>query len=505
MLHRQSVDEVLGVLALARVKFLQDRQRAWEISGGTDLALVAGMSQPAISVLVVDDDEGMPLMIQRILGRHGCDVRIAHTLGEGRARLREARADFLIADFLLPDGTGPELVRWALAEKLSRTAFCITAAANCNNVVEAMRAGCADVLEKPIDMRRITDLISAYRQNAEGDLGAWRMKYAPEVIGEDRALLQALRVVRRVAETESTVLITGPSGCGKEEIARSVHRASARHDHPFVALNCAAIPENLIEAELFGHSRGAFTGAANAREGRIAAAAGGTLFLDEIGDMPLAAQAKLLRVLQDRTMTPVGADRPVQINVRVVAATNKDLDAEVAAGRFRLDLLYRLNVINIELPSLSDRSGDIMAIANHLLKRVSKTPMTFDADVVEMLTSHAWPGNVRELANTIERAVVMSDGRTITMADLILGSKRKSGPMRIAQLSVVPAAPAMPPVPLPLPAADEGTSLKAALELVERRLISEALERTGGNRTEAAALLGLNRSTLVEKLRKFGS
>jgi len=204
-------------------------------------------------------------------------------------------------------------------------------------------------------------------------------------------------------------------------------------------------------------------------------------------------------------MTPVGADRPVQINVRVVAATNKDLDAEVAAGRFRLDLLYRLNVINIELPSLSDRSGDIMAIANHLLKRVSKTPMTFDADVVEMLTSHAWPGNVRELANTIERAVVMSDGRTITMADLILGSKRKSGPMRIAQLSVVPAAPAMPPVPLPLPAADEGTSLKAALELVERRLISEALERTGGNRTEAAALLGLNRSTLVEKLRKFGS
>ncbi len=496
---------MLALLAVVPVKF----SAFWLIAGLLDLErtllCVSSMSQPNISVLVVDDDEGMPLMIQRILGRHGCDVRIAHTLSEGRARLREARADFLIADFLLPDGTGPELVRWALAEKLSRTAFCITAAANCTNVVEAMRAGCADVLEKPIDMRRITDLISAYRQNADGDLGAWRMKYAPEVVGEDRALLQALRVVRRVAETESTVLITGPSGCGKEEIARTVHRASLRNDHPFVALNCAAIPENLIEAELFGHSRGAFTGATNSREGRIAAAAGGTLFLDEIGDMPLAAQAKLLRVLQDRTMTPVGADRPVQINVRVVAATNKDLDAEVAAGRFRLDLLYRLNVINIELPALSERSGDIMAIANHLLKRVSKTPMTFDADVSEMLTSHAWPGNVRELANTIERAVVMSDGRSITMADLILGSKRsKSGSMRIAQLSVVPPAPALPPVPLPLQSADEGTSLKAALELVERRLISEALERTGGNRTEAAAILGLNRSTLVEKLRKFG-
>ena len=460
---------------------------------------VINSSPEVASVLIVDDEEGMPEAMQRICRRLGCEVRIARSFAEGKRLLQEAPSHFLFADFWLQDGIGPDLVRWALAEKRAVAAFCITGLANCNNVVEAMRAGCSDVLEKPVNMARVTEIVNAYRAHGAGDLDDWRRKYAPEIIGHDVQLLQALRLVRRVADTNSTVLITGPSGSGKEEIAATLHRASQRASAGFVALNCAAIPENLIEAELFGHARGAFTGATHAREGRIAAAEGGTLFLDEIGDMPLQAQAKLLRVLQERTMIPIGSDRPVSIDIRVVAATNKDLEQEVAAGRFRLDLLYRLNVIAIELPSLAERPDDIVPLAHYLLRRLvgaGKTAPALDESAVEALCAHSWPGNIRELANTLERAVLMANGPRLGAEDLQFKTRKRN-----ATPTGTIATPTNGSAPRSAPLAP--TDLRTALDEVERRMISEALVRTGGNRTEAAALLGLNRSTLSEKLRRL--
>jgi transcriptional regulator with PAS, ATPase and Fis domain len=296
-------------------------------------------------------------------------------------------------------------------------------------------------------------------------------------------------VVERIADTDTTVLITGESGTGKEVLARLVHATSGRAARPFVALNCAAVPETLVESELFGHVRGAFTGAVANRSGRFAQAEGGTLFLDEVGDLTAGAQAKLLRVLQEREYSPVGDSRTVAADVRVLAATNTDLEAAVAAGRFRGDLYYRLNVIGLEVPPLRARPGDIPLLADLLLaranQRLRRQVVGFTERAMECLTHHAWPGNVRELENVIERAVAMrADGR-IDLPEL---------PPRVQ------AAPAAP-VPPALPAS--GVDLKHTLDQAEERMILEALERSHGNKSQAAALLGMNRTTLVEKLKRL--
>jgi transcriptional regulator with GAF, ATPase, and Fis domain len=284
------------------------------------------------------------------------------------------------------------------------------------------------------------------------------------------------------------VLIYGESGTGKELVARAVHDASPRRDKPFVPINCAAIPESLIEDELFGHTRGAFTGAEAARQGRIASADGGTLFLDEIGDMPIIAQAKLLRVLQERALTPVGGDRSIPVDIRVVAATNRDLDAMVAAGSFRADLLFRLRVIEVRLPPLRDRGDDILTLARSFLaqanRRNNRSVTGFDPAAESTLAGHAWPGNVRELANTIERAVILKRQGLLSAADLRLTGKRGA------------------PAAAPAAAAPDDLNLRSTLDKTEKRLIAIALERSAGNRTEAAALLGLNRTTLVEKMKR---
>ncbi|MCA9678275.1 MAG: sigma 54-interacting transcriptional regulator [Myxococcales bacterium] len=347
------------------------------------------------------------------------------------------------------------------------------------------------------------ELIARIRDSHDPGLDRWRRTHAAEIIGDDLAIAEALDAVRAVADTEATVLIGGESGTGKELIARAVHRASRRASGPFVAVNCAAIPEQLVEAELFGHGRGAFTGAVAAREGRIMAADGGTLLLDEIGDMPLPVQAKLLRVLQDRQVTPVGCDRPVAVDVRIVASTHRDLPAMVEAGTFRADLYYRLSVMDIELPPLRARRGDLLSLAVHHLRTYNavdgRATSGLDRPAIEALLAHAWPGNVRELANTIERAVVMRRAGAIGVRDLKLNR-------RLAQGTPARGTPALPAVVTPVaapPGPDaESLNLKAALESVERSLIEAALERASGNRSEAAALLGLNRTTLVEKLRK---
>ena len=322
----------------------------------------------------------------------------------------------------------------------------------------------------------------------------WRSRFAPEIVGHSPALEFSLQLISRCADTDSTVLVTGESGTGKELLARAVHRGSKRSDKPFVAVNCAGLAESLVESELFGHAKGAYTGANGSRAGRMLAAQGGTLFLDEVGDLPLTAQSKLLRALQEREITPVGSDTPVPCDVRVVAATHRDLRAMVEAGEFRLDLYYRLNVIRVHAAPLRERPEDVVPLAEHFIAmfnaRAGRNVQGMTEHAATVLTSHAWPGNVRELSNAIERAVVLSTSSKLDATALGLEAPRSSAPVMVT----APAAPAVP----------EELDLRTAIKQVESDLISRALEKAGGNRTEAAAILGLNRTTLVEKLRKLG-
>ncbi len=327
------------------------------------------------------------------------------------------------------------------------------------------------------------------------DFSTWRARIADDILGESPALRRALQVIQRVAGCGSSVLLTGETGTGKELFARAIHRASPRATGPFVAVNCAAIPENLIESELFGHLRGAFTGASSPRAGRFAAAFGGTLFLDEVGELPMSAQAKLLRVLEQRTVCPVGSDAEVAVDVRVVTATHRDLEDMVARGTFRADLYFRLSVVPVELPALRERGDDLELLADAAIRRVAARGgrlVRLDPSARAAMRAYAWPGNVRELNHVVERASVLADGETLAASDLRLG---QSAPQ------LVPAPPRGAPTDL---GEDATLDLRSAIEVLERRMIREALQRAQGNRTEAAALLGLNRTTLVEKLRRYG-
>jgi transcriptional regulator with GAF, ATPase, and Fis domain len=343
------------------------------------------------------------------------------------------------------------------------------------------------------------------------DLGQWRSQFAAEVIGDSPKMLDALETVRCVANTDCSILITGETGTGKELFARAIHRASSRRSRKFIPINCAAIPETLLETELFGHVKGAFTGAANARPGRFLSAHEGTIFLDEIGDLPLAAQAKLLRVLEERVVSPVGSDIDIPVDVRVIAATHRNLEEMVAQGTFRADLYFRLAVVPIELPALRERPEDIIAIAelaiNRTREKLGRKVDGLDDSARNALAGYKWPGNVRELCHVIERAVLLARRPTISEADLQLpGSKQRfaRGDMKPAtKIDIAPKEDATQPAIPKL--APETLDLRSALENLERDLIERALHKAGGNRTEAAALLGLNRTTLVEKLRKYAA
>lgn len=347
-----------------------------------------------------------------------------------------------------------------------------------------------------------------------------------KIVGHTSTLRDVLATIDRVAASTCTVLVTGESGTGKELIVAALHDASPRKNAPLVTVNCGAIPENLIESELFGHTRGAFTGADRARPGRLAAAEGGTLFLDEIGELPLALQVKLLRVLQQREYTPLGEERAKKCDVRIVAATNRDLEAEVTAGRFREDLYYRLNVIHIRLPSLRERRDDIPVLARHFLKqsaeRAGRPMIGFTEAANEFLIQHEWKGNVRALENAIERGVLMAEGNEVDVCDLISNYRGGFAPEASTQTHAMPPPSAVRLVaaaPVPSPAEfdpisdvvpaypettlpDAGIDLRAAVATYENDLIRRALERTKGNRNQAARLLGIKRTTLVEILRR---
>jgi len=334
------------------------------------------------------------------------------------------------------------------------------------------------------------------------DLTAWRSQFAPEIVGQSPAIVEALETIQHIAASECSILITGETGTGKELFARATHRASKRRSGPFVPVNCAAIPDTLLETELFGHLKGAFTGATTSRSGRFVAANSGTIFLDEIGDLPLSAQAKLLRVLEERVVSPVGSDTDIPVDVRIVAATHRNLEEMVAQGKFRADLYFRLAVVPIHLPALRDRGDDIELIADLCVararERVGRAVEGLDSSARSALRSYSWPGNVRELAHLIERAVLLARRAKLGDADLhVPGAKAKLGRGSGEHIAMPDFA--------AVAGVDTSLDLRTALENLERQLIDRALNKANGNRTEAAALLGLNRTTLVEKLRKYAT
>jgi len=463
------------------------------------------------SVLFVDDEREIVSALTRYFVRQGFEPFSAHSVSEAQVAIEQAaqggrQFDVVCTDLSMPDGTGIEVVR-AVREKLSKTpVVMLTAFASVSSTVEAMRLGCVTILEKPIEMEQLERELRAAIAGSRAAATGVDAASAAGLVGSSPALSELLGTLARVAPTSSSVLITGESGTGKELVAQAIHQLSRRASGPLVAVNCAAIPEQLLESELFGHVKGAFTGAVASRSGRFRAAHGGTIFLDEIGELPLSLQSKLLRVLQDKSVLPVGAQQAEAVDFRLVAATNRNLEEMVAAGSFRGDLFYRLNVVPLLLPPLRDRRGDVPLLLNHFIARAG-AKLHIGADVMAAFTAHSWPGNVRELENLVERLVVLRGEGEVQPSDL---------PPVIRAL--LPGAIAMPaaatppngnaPVPFaalaqrPTSLPPDGLDLQAVLADLEDRLISEALERTGGNRNQAARYLGLNRTTLVEKLRK---
>jgi DNA-binding NtrC family response regulator len=444
----------------------------------------------AKKVLLVDDDPSIHAGLLRVIRMMGFDAITAATGAEAIKCMRAQRFDLCITDLRLADGDGRGVVREARAVRPPVSVVAMTAHGTVGDAVDALRIGAADVLGKPFHISALQEALARALTADPPRVGRGRSTPAVAVIGDHPAMRLVLDRVEQIADTDASVLIRGETGTGKEVVARLVHGASQRRAGPFIAVNVSAIPEPLAESELFGHVRGAFTGADRTRTGRFVAANGGTLFLDEIGEMPRGVQVKLLRALQEREVTPVGGSEAIPVDVRVVAATHRDLEGMIAEGTFREDLFYRLDVVPIEIPPLRERRGDIPALAEHFRVEVNaredRTVPGFALDVIQRLGAYDWPGNVRELENLVERLVVVASNRLVAMDDL---------PAHL-HMTVVDLENAT----LDLPEA--GVDLRIFLTQLEERLIAQALERTGGNKNRAAELLGMNRTTLVEKLRR---
>lgn len=435
-------------------------------------------------------------MAERLTDR-GFEVAEADSGEKALEYLDQFAFDVLVTDLRLPGINGTRVIEAARERYPGIVAIVITGYGTVKDAVEAIKRGATDfvakpfqfdelvhVLDKALEQRRLKSEIAHLRSQLEE-----RYQFGG-ILGKSGPMQKLFHLLETVAGANSTILITGETGTGKEVVARAIHHNSPRRAHRFVALNCSAIPESLLEAELFGHVRGAFTGAVGARQGRFEQAHRGTLFLDEVGTMSTALQMKLLRALQEREFERVGDNQTIKVDVRVIAATNSNLASMVADGSFREDLFYRLNVIPIELPPLRDRREDIPILARHFLQKFSPgTPMQISQGAMRVLMAFPWPGNVRQLENAIERAVALGGGRNdIDVADL---------PPEILD---APATAATPFVDFP----ETGLDMPAYLGSIEKDLIRRSLERTGGNKNKAAELLGIKRTTLVEKLKRLG-
>jgi len=459
-------------------------------------------------VLVADDEASIRFVMRETLEAAGHQVV---DVASGSAALEALAAqEFQIAffDIRMPGPSGLELLDRVRAMRSDVAVVIITAQNTFENAVEAMKRGALDYLVKPFSTESLLPLVDkALRTRAlETEVRALRREVsgrtAPEerMVGRSPALLEVFKTIGRVARSDVAVLITGESGTGKELIARAIHAAGPRSEAPFVAVNAAAIPRDLLESELFGHERGAFTGAVEARPGRFREAAGGTLFLDEIGDMPVELQSKLLRVLQSGEVTSVGGRHPETLDVRILAATHRDLEAEVALGHFREDLLYRLRVVPIAIPPLRDRKEDISPLVEHFLRRydeeLTEGTHALSGAAVDYLAEHDWPGNVRELENAIKRALVLASSEVLTREDFAFLDARERGDPSGPGLEALVVAEAE----AALAEGEPEELFHQLLVRVERPLIRTVLERTGGNQIRAAAILGINRNTLRKKI-----
>ncbi len=449
-------------------------------------------------ILVVDDELSMREFLQILLAKEGHTVLTAGDVSGALERFRESEPDLVVSDLRLGRESGLDLLRTVKAESPRTEVVIMTAFATAENAVQAMKLGAHDYVLKPFKVEELRLVLGKALEHrallAENRLlrhqvGA-RRSGPDEILGSSPPIQEVRQLVDKLAPTKTTVLVTGESGTGKEVVARAIHTRSDRRDQPFVAINCGAIPEGLIESELFGHARGSFTGAVDEKPGLFEVAGTGTLFLDEVGDLPLHVQVKLLRALQERRTRRVGGNADIAFSARVIAATNRALEAEVKAGRFREDLFYRLNVIQLRMPPLRERRGDIPAFLEFFLERfiaeLGRSDAVFSPDALELLLAWPWPGNVRELANVVERAATLSDGN-------IIGPEALPPALRGTELRGAPAE---------IPTA--GIDLQAHLDALERRALEQALERTGGNKTEAARLLALTFRSLRYRLAKFG-
>jgi len=442
-------------------------------------------------VLVVDDEPAQRELVGGFLRKQGFDVAEAPDGRTALERFRKEPFDLLLTDQKMPGLSGLELLEAARAVTPAVAVIIMTAYGTIETAVAAIKGGAADYLTKPLNLDELLHRIAQVRERQRLIMENRELREALQerhrvegIIGESGRMQEVLSLVRRVAGSDATILIQGESGTGKELIARAIHYASPRAGAPLVSVNCAALPETLLESELFGHEKGAFTGAVAARKGRFELADGGSLFLDEIGDLPLHLQVKLLRVLQEREFERVGSSRPVAVNVRLLAATHRDLEALVRAGRFRDDLYYRINVVSISLPPLRERREDIPLLLDHFVEKFSrrngKRIGGLTREAREALLRYDYPGNVRELENLVERAVILTRDEVIGLEDLPLGVKEREGET------------------------SGETSLTVLVEGLERRMIREALARADGVQTQAAEILGISERVLRYKLKKYG-
>jgi DNA-binding NtrC family response regulator len=448
-------------------------------------------------ILITDDETGIRESIAEFLESEGFQALTAANGLQALEIIRETDIDLLLSDLRMPGMDGVALMREVNVNSPETLIILMTAFASVETAVEALRSGAADYMIKPLDFDELLLRINAILERR--DL-LRENRYMREVIdrsynfgfiiGESAAMKELYRIIDKVGPSRSTVLVTGPSGSGKELIARAIHQRSDRRNKPFVAINCGSIPEALFESELFGHKKGSFTGAVSDREGHFVMASNGTLFLDEIGELPMAMQVKLLRVLQESQVTPVGATRPVTVDVRIIAATNRDLEKEVTDGRFREDLFYRLNIIRINAPGLAERRDDIPLLSRHFLEKHNKSLRTsvkgFSKEAMQLLVTHEWKGQVRELENVIERAVLLTDHEFVQASDLPFAPSRPV----VGSTSVTNSF-----------ETDEA-SLNEVLASFEKQYLRHMLEKFEGNRSETARALGIDPSTLYRKMEK---
>ncbi|MBL0225564.1 MAG: sigma-54-dependent Fis family transcriptional regulator [Geobacteraceae bacterium] len=454
------------------------------------------MSVAQSQILIIDDEENLRHMLSAMLARQGYQADTAANGAEGLQRLREKVYDFILCDIRMPEMDGKGFLTRALEEKVPSPVIMMSAYGSVDTAVECMKMGAYDFISKPFKKDEIVMVLkkAEERERLKSENSQLRAVVSGGdgfcgIISRTASMQEIFSQVRKVTDLKTTVLILGESGTGKELVARAIHSSGIRARKPFVAVNCGAIPENLLESELFGHVRGAFTDASGDKAGLFEQADGGTLFLDEIGEMPLSLQVKLLRVLQEEEIRRVGAAVSRKVNVRVVSATSRDLESDVRRGRFREDLFFRLNVFCISLPPLRERIEDIPQLVNCFAGRYATgketAPVRCSPDAMRLMLGYAWPGNIRELENVIERGMILCDGETITASCL-------PPSLHAGTRDDVVVSPG------------EDLSIKKAEDAIERDLIRKALTRTGGNRTQAARILEISHRSLLYKLKEYG-